>query len=269
METIIKNNLKKFIENEKVNVSYISKNTGVSVSTLCRILSGEIKNPNRQTISQLSRYFKVPMEKLIDVNNFTEQQNNIKDRLNYLMHKSRINIEDLSIISRVSTGSIRSILNGDTQSPNIETCSKLANFFGITVSQLKCEEDLTEIIEMYKDIPVLKINNVKSWTLNKTSTHIESYVKFIFKNINNLFCIAIEDSSYFYEYEAGDILIFEENNILDTGSYVAEIKNTTNLFQIYSTNELIKYRFIGSSTFKETDITNVKIYGKLLEVKVK
>jgi transcriptional regulator with XRE-family HTH domain len=269
METVIRDNLQKIIESERVNVSYISKKTGVSVSTLCRILSGDIKNPNRQTINQLSKYFKVPIEKLIDVNNFTEQHNNIKDRLNYLMHKSRINIEDLSILSRVSTSSIRSILMGDTQNPNLETCSKLAYFFGITVGQLKCEEELTDIIEIYKDIPVLKINNVKSWTLNQTTTLIEYHVKYVFNNNNNLFSIYIEDSSYFYEYEVGDMLIFEINNKVDIGSYIVEILGITRLIQIYSLTDKIKYRFIGSTNFKETDVDNINIFGKLLEVKVK
>nr|BFD33747.1 hypothetical protein GTC16762_33660 [Pigmentibacter ruber] len=269
MDSVIKSNIQKFIEREKVNVSFISKKTGVSVSTLCRILSGEIKNPNRSTVEQLSKYFKAPIEKLLDDDRSSDVPSNMKDRLNYLMKKARINVEDLSLMADVSISSIRSILSGDTLKPNWETCSKISDFFGITIEQLKCEDDLVLEADIYRDIPILKLKNVKNWIVNKSDDYIHSFKKYVIQNTGTLFCIFIEDSSYFFEYEIGDQLIFEKTLTLNLGTCVAEIDGVTNLFQIYSTEGLIKYRFIGSPSMRETEVNNVNIFGKLIEIKVK
>ena len=273
MDTVLKSNLEKFITKEKVNVTNISKRTGISVSTLCRILSGEIKNPSSSTIEQLSMVFKIPVNKLINEEIIINEEENInhksiKDRLQYLMKKSRVNIDTLVGMTNLSHGAIRSIMLGETKKPNLETCTKLADFFSITVKQLKCEENLDLEEDLYKDIPIININNIKNWITTNNDKFIDSFKSFLLKSKKKSFAMEISNDDYIFEFEIGDLLIFEETNELGIGKFAAEINNIPNLYQIYSNEKLIKYRLIGSTNKMTTEIENVSIYGKLLEVKV-
>jgi transcriptional regulator with XRE-family HTH domain len=275
MENILKNNIENFIIKEKVNASIISKRSGVSVSTLSRILSGEIKSPSNSTIEQLSKLFGIPVSKLISTDLYEDKckdeeinHQNIKERVLYLMKKSRLNIDSLVGMTNISHGAIRAIILGETKKPNLETCTKLADFFGITVKQLKCEDPLEVDDDLYKEVPIIDIKNIKAWTETNSDNYITSFKSFLLKSNKKLFCIEVKDDSFIFEYESGDRLIFESTNEINVGKYIAEICGTLNIYHIYNLDHIIKYRVIGSTNKLTTEKNNIKIFGKLLEVKV-
>ncbi len=275
MENILKNNIENFIIKEKVNASIISKRSGVSVSTLSRILSGEIKNPSNSTVEQLSLLFGIPVSKLISEDLYEDKckseeinHQNIKERVLYLMKKSRLNIDSLVGMTNISHGAVRAIILGETKKPNLETCTKLADFFGITVKQLKCEEDLEVEDELYKDVPIIDIKNIKSWTETNNDNFINSFKSFLINSSKKLFCIYVKDDSFVFEYEAGDCLIFEVTSEISIGKFIGEISGSINIFHIYNVENIIKYRLIGSTNKLTTEKNNIKIFGKLIEVKV-
>ncbi len=274
MDTILKQNIEKFISNKKYSLSKFSEVSGVSLSTISRILSGEIKNPTSYTIEQLSKAIKIPPDKLInneieitesEVNN----QRNIKQRLHYLLVRSKLNIDALSSLSGVSKGTIRSILVGETRKPNIETCNKIADFFGITVKQLRCEDDLQiNSVDFYRDIPLVNIKNISKWVTKNDSKYVEIYKSFLISEKGKCFCIAIENADFEFEYEKGDVLIFEETNQKSLGKFISEIRENPALIQIYSFDDQVKYREIGTSSKLLISNDELKIFGKLIEVKV-
>lgn len=277
MDTAIKSYIEQFMTKERANYSEISKKSGVSISTLCRIMSGEIKNPSKSTLEQLSKCFKIPVSKLINENIWKEIEEHkddinhikIRDRLIYLMKRARIlNIETLASMTDLSVTSIKMIISGETKKPNMETCLKLANFFGITIKQLKCEELISEEENLYKEIPIINIGNIKTWLETRSNKYIESFKSILLVNSKNTFCVEINDNNLWHEYSKGDLLIFEEKSNIGDGKYVANINNTIDIYQIYQRGNIVRYRHIGTQNIFVTELESVKIFAKLIEVKV-
>ena len=274
MDTILKNNLEKYIINKKTNVSKISKISGISISTLSRILSGEIKNPTSSTIEQLSKAFQIPVSVLLNEDVSVKDDNinhkNIKDRLLYLMNKNQINIDTLSEITGISYTGIKSILSGETKKPNFDTCSKLSDFCGISVKQLKCEDDLLfDNEEMYKEIAFIDFKNVSEWLITRDKFLVNEYKKMLVDKKNGVFCIKVNENIYNNEFEIGDTFVFIECNSLDKGKFIAEINEKIVFCHISEIEDIfVKYRIIGFANKMIIESNKIKILAKLYEVKV-
>lgn len=281
MELVLKNNLEKLISKEKISLSKISSITGVSISTLSRILSGQIKKPNQETIQLIANYFKISPKLLFQkkmmngdllIEENTEAHNSIKERVVYLMKKCSImSIDELSSLSGVNYSTIRSIIQGESENPHIETCSKLADFFGITIDQLKCFDNLTDKkteIE-YANIPVIDIKNIKSWVLTKKPSLISSFKKLSIENPKGVFAIEITDESFCIEYDIGDLLIFKETNKISIqGKYLCKIDNLCNIFKLNNEHGNVLCRLLGTSNKQLVKVSDVNIFGKLIEIRV-
>lgn len=274
MDSVLKYNLEKFIIKKKTNVSNISKISGVSISTLSRILSGEIKNPTSSTIAQLSKAFNIPVSVLLneDISIQDEDLNheNIRERLIYLMNKSQINIDTLSDITGISYTGIKSILSGETKKPNYDTCYKLSDFFGITVKQLKCEEELQiNSEEFYKETPFIELSDVLEWLKTKNKFLVKEYKKILVDKKTGVFCIKVKDNIFNNEFEVGDTFVFIEKNDLDKGKYIIELNEKILLCHISEFDDnFVKYRIIGFTNKLITETNKIKILAKLYEVKV-
>ena len=68
----------------------------------------------------------------------------VKTNLAYLIDKARTNPNALSGATGVPQSTIWRILNGESEDPRTSTVQKLADFFGVTVQELR-ENDLTSV----------------------------------------------------------------------------------------------------------------------------
>ena len=276
MEYIFKNNIEKLALRNKFSLTKISELSGVSISTLSRIFSGKIKKPNQSTVDQIADFFKVPSHLLLskdfDLENEFEEEfkhSSIKNRLLYLMKKTSISsIDELSMMSDVPITTIKSILQEECEKPQLETCIKLSEFFNISISQFRCEEDLSYKNNNYVSVPVICFNDFENWNNNLVKKRfIKKYNDYYSNDKNDYFMIEIDSEFKLDVYDIGDILVFlKKNEIQSNGQYLCKIDNKISLYKIIYENNVFYYKpFFSKEKIK---LNNIITYGELVEVKI-
>lgn len=280
MELIFKNNIEKLVLKNKFSLTKLSEMSGVSISTLSRIFSGKIKKPNQYTVNQIADFFKIPSHLLLtqDIEmeqNFEDEtkHDSIKMRLMYLMKKHAIGTTDeLAFMTDVPVTTIKSILQGESEKPQLETCSKLAEFFNITIAQFRCEDDLQDTSNQFSKMntPVLSLANFEKWRENNYSHQfIKEFRLFQGQDKCSYFMIEVTENSHLGDFECGDILVFKKKTDLQaSGRYLCKIKNEVNLFKIFIENNKVYYKDYGGKNKIECQFELIKCYGELIEVKI-
>lgn len=179
------------IERSGMSLTSIGKEIGVNHSTLSLLVRGLSNNPQPATVNALAKYFGLsPAELFIETNtdeSFTQEKsislNSLGATLKYLMQRSGIiNSSQLQRYTEIAIPTIDRILNGETESPNANTLTKLAQFFDVTIAQLKGLDPIPEgklfyTIKSSKNVPLIDINNIVEWNKTHKQEFIIKYIK--------------------------------------------------------------------------------------------
>lgn len=276
MDLVFKNNLEKLALKSKFSLTKFSESTGVSISTLSRILSGKIKKPNSYTVDLIADYFKIPSHLLLNqdidtIDSFTEEykHTSIRERILYLMKKHGIsNVDDLSIMSDVPITTIKSIISGDSENPQLETCRKLADLFNISIQQLKCLQDLNKESNTYVQVPIILLSQFEKWKFNNSNDkYVKCYQKYIPDDKYSYFMIEVDNEFQLNNFDIGDILVFIDRQVIrSSGRYLCNINDKLSLYKIFC--EENAYYYINKTENQKIKIQNPITYGELVEIKI-
>ncbi|MBY0379104.1 MAG: helix-turn-helix domain-containing protein [Burkholderiales bacterium] len=182
--------LNELVEKSGLSLTRLGKEMGLTHSTLSLLIRGVSQNPHPDTINSIANYFGISSaELLMDTfhNNEFIQENKVNlkslnEVLQYLMIRSGIiNSSHLHQHTGIAIQTIDRILSKDTESPNSNTLSKLAEFFNISIAQLKGLEEIPKgnIFTVTKSktlVPLIKIEHVLMWMNKNEQTYVIKYI---------------------------------------------------------------------------------------------
>ena len=184
--------LKHLITINGISLTTLEKYTGVSHSTLSLLTRGISISPQHETVKALAVYFKVSVHDFYNKSTFNPNKHPslLLKVLKNLMKKSGIvSSSELHRQTGLSIPTIDRIINGITTSPNEQTLTKLAQFFKISIAQLKGIEPIVEIESLDKKttfaIPLIDIHNVFEWLKKKDLKFIIKYIESSVINMDN------------------------------------------------------------------------------------
>ena len=279
----MKKNIELLLESKSIlSINELGRSTGLSVSIISRLLSGITKKPSDETIRQIANYFDIsPCDLMFkDLSNtsavqkeqFIYKHDNIKDRILYLMRKKNIlSIYELSKLTGVEYDTLNVILIKDTKNPHIETCRKLANFFGISIRELKCEEDLPINLfnEIMPKVPVINFNSVSEWLSTKNINFIESFIKIDASHFNESMFF-MKPTGNFDEESTVDLFLFEKtDNLTMAGKYLVIMNNEFNLKLLFPNNSNFYYLINDNKKKIPCKKSEIQICAKLIRTHYK
>ncbi len=217
----------------------LARCTGVSQSTINRIVSGEVEMPTYESLKKLSNFFKLSPEQLLGnepiqkVNIFIDHvEFKLQEILQRLMDISNVTEQELSDHTGVAQSTINRILNGQTGNPRGVSLRPIADFFEVTVSQLIGTEpidflkisdnSLLEKVGLKKVavIPFDRISNLGKFSDTKVNYPNQEMVLVETKESDRVFATLIVDNSMQPEFDAGTIVIVNQSIKPSDGSYV-------------------------------------------------
>lgn len=182
--------LNELVEKSGLSLTKLGQEIGITHSTLSLLIRGVSKNPHPDIINSIANYFGIsPEELLMDTfhNNEFIQKNRVhlkslNEVLQYLMIRSGIiNSSHLHLHTGIAIKTIDRILNKNTESPNLNTLSKLAKFFNVSIAQLKGLEEIPKgnIFTVTKSktlVPLIRMEHVLMWINTNEQTYIIKYI---------------------------------------------------------------------------------------------
>jgi transcriptional regulator with XRE-family HTH domain len=181
--------LTELIDRSGMSLTAIGKEIGISHSTLSLLIRGISTNPQPETINSLANYFGVPPKALfLNEDDSLLQSANIKlastaDTLKYLMQVTGVvNSSQLHRYTDIAIPTINRILSGQTESPNSQTMIKLAEFFNVSIPQLKGIDPIPKgklfyTVKTDKPIPSITIGHAYEWLQTQNESLIQKYIK--------------------------------------------------------------------------------------------
>lgn len=135
------------------SVNELSRRTGITLSALQAIVNGT-STPRPATLRTLSEFFGVGTKALISNLSGTDigvtSFQSTSDVLKFLIADVCISEGELERLTGVSRQLINNIIQGNTKYPRDATLIPLAEFFGVSVAQLRVEEKLDRYREKGK-----------------------------------------------------------------------------------------------------------------------
>lgn len=252
--------------------SVLADNLNINRSTISRILSETTGTPKTETIKTLAKYFNVDISFLLDddVEHYKQlQAKTISDILKELMQLTGVNAVTLQNHTGVSDSVISDILSGKVTDPTIKNLQPIANFFNITIAQLK---GLVPIINYQADlqysfstIPLISFENIEEWL--KDNFDPESYIKVKRKFAHNkAYAIKIENNKFSPDFLENEILVIDPSGLLKiSGAYIMKLDKIS-IFELIEINKInIKLRDISSSEIILTDKDSIKNLGLIIQ----
>jgi transcriptional regulator with XRE-family HTH domain len=134
-------------------VNELSRRTGITLSVLQAIVNG-ISTPRPSTLRTLSEFFGVSTKVLVSDLSGTDigvtSFQSTSDVLKFLIDDVCVSERELERLTGVSQQLINNIIHGNTKHPKDATLAPLAEFFGVSVAQLRAEEALDRYREKGK-----------------------------------------------------------------------------------------------------------------------
>jgi transcriptional regulator with XRE-family HTH domain len=226
----------------------LARFTGISQSTINRIVSGEVEVPSTDSLKKLSDFFQLTPEQLLGnepiqkikifpINTLWDLQ----QILQRLMDISNITEQELAKHTSVAQSTINRILNGQTVNPRGCSLRLIADFFKITVSQLMGIDQIdflkitdNELLTKVglKKIPIIDFNslfNLGKILSNKKSWKTLEIALVETKNSDDLFATIVPNDSMNPEFDSGSILIANKSMRPSDGDY-AVLKRQDGIF---------------------------------------
>jgi len=144
------------------SVNELSRRTGITLSVLQAIVNG-VSTPRPSTLRTLSEFFGVSTKALIS--DLSGRDIGIKsfqstsEVLKYLIEDVCVSERELERLTGVSQQLINNIVHGHTKSPRDATLVPLADFFDVTLRQLRAEEPLNRYREKGSSNEILAEKN--------------------------------------------------------------------------------------------------------------
>ena len=264
--------LQQLIDSSGKSLIMLGHEMNISHSTLSLLLRGQSTKPQSETVNSIAKYFNISPDLLLfNLNkeeyftqNSTIKLASLKNTLEHLMYRSGIvNSSQLHRYTGISIPTIDKILNEETLSPNHNTLSTIAEFFDVSIAQLKGIDPIPkgkvfETIKNESPIPQIKFENIIQWLQTNNKTLIEKYLK------TNIVTKSIH--SYAFEYKANKNLII---------SYIVDpeikpiIGDTIIVFDEDKELKIVEYltnsTYISITQQKINITSNQLIYGTVIQ----
>src|SRR3990167_10408582 len=164
----------------------------------------------------------------------TTPSNPISDILSRLMFEKRIRTAELARQIRLPQPTVHRIVTGTSPKPHSSSLTPLANFFGISLEQLKGLKPIpwlnpqeSKTASGFRQLPVLKWDEILTWEQNPH--FIPTEVLFCDVNVSpRSFIVRMTDASMSPQFPIGTLLTIDpEKAIKDRSFVMAHLKNST------------------------------------------
>ena len=153
--------------------------------------------------------------------------NKLSTNLNHLLHNADISENELARRTGIAQQIINRILSGENKNPKISTLNPLANYFGVSISQLigdEISEDKKKLDIQFmglKEIPIINLNSLEEQPLQELLLQSNEKLLIELKPfITNVFATKMVGDSMDPKFPDGTILIFDINKEPSTGDFV-------------------------------------------------
>jgi transcriptional regulator with XRE-family HTH domain len=200
--------------------------------------------------------------------------------LKQLMEEKGVTTSELSRLTGVVQPVIYRIASGETDNPKVATLIPLANYFGITISQLIGEETLLSKINDCQRITNIKSGSTQiallEWESLMNSPYAptaENYIEVSYELSKNAFALKAKDLTMSPLFPIGTLLIFDPNVKAENQDFI--LSNICNQEEAVFRQMLVDRNDIYlkplNSDFRTIfidGVDNFKILGTLIESKI-
>jgi transcriptional regulator with XRE-family HTH domain len=127
------------------SVNELSRRSGITLSALQALVSGK-SNPRPSTLRALGQFFGVnPKDLMSDLGGATAKPVSLRSTaevLRYLMDDVCVSERELARLTGIAQKTINNILHGRTSTPTDASLNPVAEFFSVTLEQLRAEHPL-------------------------------------------------------------------------------------------------------------------------------
>ena len=282
-----KKKFEELIAKSKLTPTELAKQTKIQQTTISRLLTGNTTKPHPDTMDSLAKFFKVTTSYFFENDEETEDNNlstdklikfnNTKEVLEYLMLKTGIiNTTMLHKNTGVPLTSLNRILKGETEKSSIKTLQQLANYFNITLAQLRAIEELPadkhkEINSQQKLLPIIDIRKIGPWFNEELKrSEIEQFLSTTKKIFGDKsFAVLINTHEFEPDFKKNNIIIIDNNIEPEKNDFILiSIKEKSPFIYQFNQNEnstKISLRKCGESDSKGFDKKDSKIFGVVVQ----
>ncbi len=146
------------------SVAELSRLANIPATTLYNILENEATKPNTSTIEKLANFFNVKISDFLTKESglyiSKTEFKSISELLNHLMEDMHLSERELNRRTGVPQQTINRVVSGKTKNPSEETLKSLADFFCLTLDEIKLVKPLNKFREkgIFKDNPMILKN---------------------------------------------------------------------------------------------------------------
>lgn len=139
----------------KSTLDDVVNSTPLSKMRVYQLLSGRVSSPTSDEAKQLAQYFNIPLN---DILKWTEAEVSFNDILNSCIDEMGTSAQQIAKSTGINHATISRLRSGENKKPTFDVVSKLARFFGKTITQMRGKSPLHGKDENY--IPELTLNSV-------------------------------------------------------------------------------------------------------------
>lgn len=271
--------LEMLMQTNNLSQNELSLRSGVSKSVISRILGGHTSKPNAETVRAICRYFNVPLSDLIwQDGGKPARASSVQENLRALMlHASITSAADLCRKSGIPALKIERILNGTTSVPHVATLNDLANFFHVSVAQLKGRDPMPPLTKGglgigRSSLPLLALSEVETWVSGKGV--VEDARHYIETDSHAMgeqsFAIQINTDDYSPYFRKGSVLMVDSKMLPAEGDYfVGRALSTGTAIYEFLPEASWFIRQVCSQECVDVLGAGVQLFGVVVEIKLK
>lgn len=193
----------------------------------------------------------------------------ISQILNRLMADKKIRVTELARLVNLPQPTIHRIATGVCEHPHSSSLEPIANFFAISIEQLKGHEPIPWLDHATR-VPLLTWEQVLHWPQNKGEIHIKEFILTDALIGKKGFALKIKDNSMDPVFTRNTILIADpEKEIKDRSFVIAKIANHAEaIFRQLLFDAGIRYLKSLSPDFEKYKMLRLNNTGKVLSIVV-
>ncbi|MDF1760377.1 MAG: S24 family peptidase [Coxiellaceae bacterium] len=170
------------------------------------------------------------MNKIVSFSTLKQGYGTLMEVLNGLMSKTNTNINQLSKNTGLANTTIKRICTDSTCNPTLTSIAKIADFFGVTASQLIGAEPLDTDSNSYQpnfnqwqQVPIISLEQLVDWPNNIETVREQTDHQTVMTDLptgDNTFAMIAEDETLEPKFSAGTILIFDAQKAPKNKDYI-------------------------------------------------
>lgn len=272
----LSNKLQYLLVTAEISGTQLAQNINVSPTTISEILNGVRTNPRPETVHALAQYFGVDISEFYDdeITKELSDKNtkkiyfpNLKAALSHLLIKTGIiSTASLHKLSGIPKHTLDRILNEETLTPNISTLKRLAQFFNLTIPQLRGMDPIysstsSSITLIQKMLPLIKINDLEAWLSGVSDGSIE-HINVSRKIIGEkAFALLINTEEFEPDYDINTIIVIDNDTLANDNDFIlTSIKGKPSIYEL--SNNLLRKAGTTNYVKKPTELC---IYGIVIQ----